>query len=141
MRPTQLGGGLTPPGGATTTTKKAKGRRERPDSIQELKEAKVPPEELHRGKTEQERQHIKENWVSIRHYSHHCRVQSTYNIQYDGEADITPQLDAVFRAQPRAFKANASAGVLLRRSSTPYFERSPGRSKPPRPRACFCAKT
>ena len=97
----------------------------RQDSIPDLAEGQDPPEELLRGKTEQEQQHIKDNWVSIRHYSHGCRVQSTYNIRLaqsddpdDSDQHMAPQLDAIFEAQPRAFKVNASAGVVLRNNAT-----------------------
>ena len=56
----------------------------------------------------------------MKRYSHNCRVQSVYNIRYGTWAgwDMTPELDAIFRAQPRAFKVNASVGVLLRNNST-----------------------
>ena len=94
-------------------------REPRQDSLQTLTEGNEPPQELLQGKTEQEQQHIRDNWVSIKHYSHNCRVQSVYNIRYTGDSgDIAPELDAVFQAQPRAFKVNASAGVLLRNNAT-----------------------
>ena len=46
MRPTQLGGGLAASKKGTQAKGTQKGSRSRPDSLQELTEAKEPPEEL-----------------------------------------------------------------------------------------------
>ena len=80
-----------------------------------LTDAKSPPAELLDGKTQQERHHIKENWVSIKNYSH---AQSVYNLKLLGEDDVDSLLADIFSAQTSAFKINASVGIFLRNTNT-----------------------
>ena len=102
---------------ATSGAPSGRGRK-RKCCLKSLTDRSSPPRELLDGKTQREQDLIKENWVSIKNYSHGCRVQSVYNLRIIGADDTDQRLYDIFSAQSTAFKINASVGLSLRNTKT-----------------------
>ena len=88
------------------------------DTIKTLSEPNNPPLDLMEGKTPPEQEIIRDNWVSMKHYSRSCRIQSIYNIRLIEDEDFTPHLESIFSAQLRTFKISASVGLVVRHNTT-----------------------
>ena len=58
--------------------------RKRRCCLKTLTDDTRPPQELLNNKSSEEQDLIRKNWVSIKNYSHGCRVQSVYNLRILG---------------------------------------------------------
>ena len=106
--------GVDPDG---TTDIKLPKRRLRPDSLPELREGSIPTGAVLQDRPDATQEMIKNNWVSLRSFSHKMKAQSCYNIRLIGDDiskdEMNLKLKSIFHAQNAAFKVNASVGSLL----------------------------
>ena len=76
------------------------------------------------GGSQEERDLLSNNWVSVKNHSHKSKIQYTYNIRiissdgkewHQGKNDLDlDKLNAIFEEQKSAFKINTSLGMMLR---------------------------
>ena len=96
----------------------SKGRRQRPDTLAVLTEGSNPPGQILADRPDAEQELIRQNWVSIKNYSHAGKTQSVYNIRLLGAGsssdEITSKLKSIFESQKSSFKINCSVGSVLR---------------------------
>ena len=91
-----------------------------------LSDPAKPDENMLAGGSQEERDLLSNNWVSVKNYSHKSKIQSTYNIrlissdgkEWQGKNNLDlDKLNAIFEEQKSAFKINTSLGMVLRKKT------------------------